>query len=73
MVLFEGQPFDLDYNTILYTAGTGFKLRGMPTVRADLGSNVFAHDQLWGEWIDDAAMVATNSNLGINAWSNQFG
>jgi hypothetical protein len=68
-----GEYFDIEYNTILYTAGTGFKLRGMPSMRADVGNNVFAHDQVWGGWLDDAAMVGTNDNLGINAWNNQFG
>jgi hypothetical protein len=68
-----GEYMDIQYNTILYTAGTAFKLRGDPTVRADVGNNVFAHSQVWGGWLDDAAMVGTNNNLGINAWNNQFG
>lgn len=68
-----GEYMDIEYNTILYTAGTGFKLRGDPTVGASVGNNVFAHDQVWGGWLDDAAMVGTDDNLGINAWFNQFG
>jgi VCBS repeat protein/parallel beta helix pectate lyase-like protein len=66
-----GEFMDVRHNTILYTAGTGYKVRGTPSFRADATQNVFAHTDEWGGFVDDGALA--NTEVGLYAWDNQFG
>jgi hypothetical protein len=43
-----GEYMDIRYNTFLYAVGIAFKLRGTPSIRADVVHNSFKHDSLWG-------------------------
>lgn len=66
-----GQFMDIRHNTVLYTAGTGFKLRGTPTKGAVVRRNVFAHSEVWGGFVDDAALAQTET--GLDQSDNAFG
>ncbi|MGH8533263.1 MAG: right-handed parallel beta-helix repeat-containing protein, partial [Gammaproteobacteria bacterium] len=67
-----GEYFNISYNTILYTNGTGVKLRGRPANGADVVGNVFAHDDEWGGWVDVGAMFQTEGD-NLRARDNIFG
>jgi hypothetical protein len=43
-----GEYTDIRYNSFLYAAGHAFKLRGTPSIRADVRDNAFRHESLWG-------------------------
>ena len=60
-----GEYMDVQYNTVLYTAGAGIHLRGTPEEEMDVGNNVFAESDA------DDAIVENES--GLRAWSNTFG
>jgi parallel beta helix pectate lyase-like protein len=63
-----GEYMDIRYNSMLYDAGVGFKLRGTPSVRADVANNVFRHGSLWSSTLNDGALDQTES--GLVAWDN---
>ncbi len=71
-----GEYIDIEFNSIMYNQGTGFKLRGTPSVVADVHNNAFRWDKTWGGLtiVDDAAMVQTNDSdhNSINQGSNLF-
>jgi hypothetical protein len=67
-----GEYFNMSYNTILYTNGTGIKLRGRPTNGADVVGNVFAHGDAWGGWVERGAMAQTEGD-NLRARDNTFG
>ena len=61
-----GEYMDIRYNSITYTAGTAIKLRGTPAMRMDVTRNVFAHSDVWGNWVVDyGAMEQTDGLDGI--------
>ncbi|MCM2416591.1 right-handed parallel beta-helix repeat-containing protein [Streptomyces sp. RKAG293] len=76
-----GEFMDIEANTILYTNGTDFKLRGNPSRGAVVKQNVFARSDEWNvapgglAIVDDAAMVQTTDldHKAINASGNVFG
>jgi hypothetical protein len=72
-----GEYIDIEYNTILYTEGTAFKLRGTPSIGATVKHNTFEWDKVWGGLtiVDDAAMVQTNDSdhKSIDQSDNHFG
>jgi hypothetical protein len=71
-----GEYIDIEWNSILYTEGTAFKLRGTPSMTAQVHNNSFSWDKTWGGLtiVDDAAMVQTNdsNHRSINQGSNLF-
>jgi hypothetical protein len=66
-----GEYFDIRYNSMLYDAGVGFKLRGTPSIRADVAHNVFRHGWLWSSILNDGALDQTES--GLVQWDNLTG
>ncbi|PTA43234.1 tectonin domain-containing protein [Micromonospora sp. RP3T] len=66
-----GEFMDIKFNTILYSAGTGIKLRGTPSIGMYVSNNVFTHRQEFGSALDDAAMV--QNETGLHASANTFG
>lgn len=79
-----GEWMDIQFNTILYTAGTGIKLRGTPalasespssfSVGMDVKHNVFAHQDQW-EWINGGVSPGAMSQeeTGLQAADNLYG
>jgi hypothetical protein len=67
-----GEKFDIRHNTILYDGGTAIKVRGEPSIGAFVDKNVFTHSQVWGGYLDDAALVQTTGH-NLYATNNQFG
>jgi hypothetical protein len=67
-----GEYFDIRHNSMLYDAGIGFKLRGTPSIRADVKHNVFRHGSLWTSMINDGALNQTEPGLLIES-DNQTG
>ena len=67
-----GEYMDIRHNTIAYTAGAAIKIRGEPTLGLDVARNVFSHSQVWGGYIDDAALVQTEGN-NLRQRENRFG
>lgn len=67
-----GEWFDYRYNYIGYDAGTGIKIRGTPTMGANITDNTFLMDDTSGGYLDDAAIVQID---GTNAYqaNNRFG
>jgi hypothetical protein len=63
-----GEYMDIRYNSMLYDAGVGFKLRGTPSIRADVAHNVFRHGSLWSSTLNDGALDQTES--GLVEWDN---
>ncbi|MET0552215.1 MAG: FG-GAP-like repeat-containing protein [Vicinamibacteria bacterium] len=66
-----GEFMDIRHNTVLYTSGTGFKLRGTPTKGAEVHHNVFSHSDVWGGFVDDGALAQTET--GLEQSDNVFG
>ena len=77
-----GEFMDIEFNTILYTAGNGIHLRGTPTDEMLVKQNVFAHEDRFGGIFDGAlspgAMVQDESGLhdsgnifGLDTFSNR--
>ncbi len=66
-----GEYYDIRYNSMLYDAGVGFKLRGTPSIRADVAHNVFRHGSLWSSTFNDGALDQTES--GLIEWDNLTG
>jgi len=62
-----GEYFDIQYNSMLYDAGIGFKLRGTPSIRADVKHNVFRHGSLWTSLVNDGALNQTEPGLLIES------
>jgi hypothetical protein len=60
-----GEFMDIAFNTILYTAGNGIKLRGTPTSQEGMvvEHNVFAHSEQDGGTVFTGAMVQNESGL----------
>ena len=67
-----GEYMDIRHNTIAYTAGAAIKIRGEPTLGLDVARNVFSHSQVWGGYIDDAALVQTEGS-NLRQRENRFG
>jgi hypothetical protein len=81
-----GEYMDIEYNTVLYTAGNGIHLRGTPRlatgspaeakVGMDVKHNVFAHGRQWGDtvtngWLLPGAMF--QNETGLHDEDNRFG
>jgi hypothetical protein len=76
-----GEYMNVEYNTILYTAGNGIHLRGTPTralsspagtkVGMDVKNNVFAHSVRDGGFFTPGAFVQNES--GLNEQGNTLG
>ncbi|MBB5867576.1 hypothetical protein F4553_000955 [Allocatelliglobosispora scoriae] len=62
-----GEYLDLRYNTVLYTRGVGFRLRGKPSIRADVAHNVFAAEP----GVDPPAVDQTDGD-NLRTWDNTF-
>jgi hypothetical protein len=68
-----GEYMDVRYNAVLYNAGTALRVRGTPTVRADVAYNYFWHETVWGNWeIWHGAMEQTDGTGAITQWGNTF-
>lgn len=80
-----GEWMDIQFNTILYTAGNGIKLRGTPerapespesfSVGMDVTHNVFAHEDQWAGIISGALSpgAMTQEETGLNPSDNTYG
>ncbi|MFG2196105.1 tectonin domain-containing protein [Streptomyces sp. NPDC048639] len=67
-----GEYMDVAYNWIRYTAGTGVKLRGTPTIDMTVHHNLFAHKNKWTDAIfRDGAFDQTEK--GLKESDNRFG
>jgi hypothetical protein len=66
-----GEYMDIRYNSMIYDAGVGFKLRGTPSIRADVAHNVFRHGSLWSSTFNDGALDQTET--GLVEWDNLTG
>jgi hypothetical protein len=68
-----GEYLDVRYNAVLYEHGTALRVRGTPTVRADVAYNYFWHETVWGNWeIWNGAMEQTDGTGAITQWGNTF-
>jgi hypothetical protein len=77
-----GEYMDIRDNSFLYDAGHAFKLRGTPSIRADVRENAFKHESLWGgvgapgETIvaalsqTESGLVPANNQLGVDESGN---
>ncbi len=70
-----GEYMDIRYNTFLYSAGHAFRLRGTPSIRADVRDNVFKHESLWGVSTPYETLpgAVTQSESGLVTANNQLG
>jgi hypothetical protein len=66
-----GEFMDVEFNTVLYTAGNAIHLRGAPSVGMDVKHNVFAHSSHDGSALDPGAMV--QNETGLRDSDNLFG
>ena len=69
-----GDYMDIRFNSFLYASGDAFKLRGTPSVRADVAHNVFKHRAVWSSYspiggIINGALDQTES--GLIEWDNR--
>jgi hypothetical protein len=69
---------DIEFNTVLYTAGNGIHLRGTPKVGMVVQHNVFAHTKHDGGTVTPGAMLQnefglhdTDNALGVNTFNNR--
>jgi hypothetical protein len=63
-----GHSMYIRHNTFLYTAGNAIKLRGTPEVGMFVGSNVFAHDDLYDNGpldADDLSRALEQTETGL--------
>jgi hypothetical protein len=58
-----GEYMDIEFNTVLYTAGNGIHLRGTPTVGMDVKHNVFAHQNHDGGFLTPGAILQNETGL----------
>jgi hypothetical protein len=70
-----GEYMDIRYNTFLYNAGHAFRLRGTPSIRADVRDNAFKHESLWGVFTPYETLpgAVTQSESGLVPANNQLG
>jgi hypothetical protein len=66
-----GEYMDIRYNTFLYKGYESFKLRGTPSIRADVAHNVFAISPLWTSFNPLAIGALGQTESGLVAWANQ--
>jgi hypothetical protein len=76
-----GEYMDIEENTILYTAGNGIHLRGIPAIGMFVANNVFAHQVHDGGLVTPGAMVANGpggqglydmgNTLGLNTFNDR--
>jgi hypothetical protein len=66
-----GEFMDIEFNTILYTAGNGIHLRGTPKDKMLVQHNVFAHQNRDGGSLSSGAILQNES--GLQASDNLFG
>lgn len=66
-----GEYMDIEFNTVLYTAGNGIHLRGTPKVRMDVKHNVFAHKTRDGGYVTPGALL--QNETGLNESDNRLG
>jgi len=58
-----GEFMDIEFNTVLYTAGNGVHLRGTPKIGMDVKHNVFAHKNHDGGFLTPGAMLQNETGL----------
>jgi FG-GAP-like repeat/Right handed beta helix region len=70
-----GEYMDIRYNTFLYDDGHAFKLRGTPSIRAEVRDNAFKHESLWGTSTPSQTIVGAVSQTesGLVTANNQLG
>jgi hypothetical protein len=80
-----GEWMDVRFNTVLYTAGNGIKLRGTPdrapdspptaSVGMDVSDNVFAHEDQWAGILSGALSpgAMTQEASGLHPGPNTYG
>jgi hypothetical protein len=73
-----GEYMDIEFNTVLYTAGNGIHLRGTPKVGMVVQHNVFAHTKHDGGMLTPGAMLQnefglhdSDNALGLNTFNNR--
>lgn len=66
-----GEFMDIEFNTILYTAGNGIHLRGTPKDKMLVQHNVFAHQVPDGGVLSSGAIL--QNETGLQASDNLFG
>jgi len=60
-----GQYYDYRYNTLFYVNGDVIKLRGEPTIGADVTENVFSKGE-------GSSAISQTEGVNLHAWSNRF-
>jgi hypothetical protein len=66
-----GEFMDIEFNTVLYTAGNAIHLRGSPAIGMDVKHNVFAHKNHDGGTISTGALL--QNETGLHDSDNEFG